>query len=215
MTFTSGQAKACTGGLGNAKPDVSMMMCSRAGLRAKIALIAARKSSATVQQTHPLASSVTSSSRQVGIPQPSIIPRSMPRLPNSLIRSASRRPPLCSSRCRIRLVLPAPRKPVTTVAGSLAVTTVSLAGSPARGRRRCSADEGVVPKLTVSRNQRPKQFLKGRAALCGRNFSAGLTTYRTSGWSLRPEDFRRMRVAAQNCVCSRTAPIETGPRCGL
>ena len=38
--------------------------------------------------------------------------------PNSLTISAIRRPPAFSSQCRIRLVLPAPRNPVTTVTGT-------------------------------------------------------------------------------------------------
>ena len=92
--------------------------------------MAGRKSSATVQQMQPLASSITSASRQPSMPQPSRIARSTPRSPNSLISSASRRPPLFSSRCRIRLVLPAPRKPVTTVAGIFAV----IIGEPREGR---------------------------------------------------------------------------------
>ena len=51
-----------------------------------------RKSSATVQQMQPLASSTMSSSPQVASPQPSSSSRSMPISPNSLTMSAMRRP---------------------------------------------------------------------------------------------------------------------------
>ena len=75
------------------------------------------KSSATVQQMHPLASSRMSSSSQPSMPHPFRISPSMPMSPNSLMMSAMRRPFAFSSRCRMMLVLPAPRNPVITVAG--------------------------------------------------------------------------------------------------
>ena len=79
--------------------------------------MAGRKSSATVQQMQPLASSRTASSSQPSIPHPLTISASTPISPNSLITSARRRPFAWVSRWRIMLVLPAPRNPVITVAG--------------------------------------------------------------------------------------------------
>src|SRR5262245_1709756 len=58
-----------------------------------------------------------SSSVQVSSPQPSRTSRSMPSSPNSLTMTANLCPPALASRCRTKLVLPAPRKPVTIVAG--------------------------------------------------------------------------------------------------
>ena len=76
-----------------------------------------RKSSATVQQMQPFASSRTSSSSQPSMPQPLTISASIPMSPNSLMTRARRRPLAWARRWRMRLVLPAPRKPVITVAG--------------------------------------------------------------------------------------------------
>ena len=51
------------------------------------------------------------------MPQLRSVSPSMPSAPNSLTITAIRRPPACSSKCRTSVVLPAPRKPVTMVAG--------------------------------------------------------------------------------------------------
>jgi len=115
--LTSGQLKAWTSGWGSARPEVSMTMWSGGSARSSSPCSVGRKSSATVQQMQPLASSTTSSARQSAIPQPSSSSRSMPSSPNSLMTKARRRPSACAMRWRIRLVLPAPRKPVTMVAG--------------------------------------------------------------------------------------------------
>src|SRR5262245_49532916 len=65
----------------------------------------------------PFASSTTFSSGQASTPQPLRISPSMPTSPNSLTMIASRLPPAFSRMLRISVVLPAPRKPVTTVQG--------------------------------------------------------------------------------------------------
>ncbi|VVT08555.1 hypothetical protein RV134_260041 [Roseovarius sp. EC-HK134] len=91
------------------------------------------KSSATVQQMQPFDNSITSSSEQVSIPQPLRMSPSTPRSPNSLMMSAMRLPPAFSSICRINVVLPAPRNPVTTVAGILACMSWLLQGLASGG----------------------------------------------------------------------------------
>src|SRR5258708_7747373 len=121
-----GQLNAWTSGFGNARPDVSMMMCSGGSGRSSSASMAGKKSSATVQQMQPLASSLIASASQASRPQPSISERSMPRSPNSLMMKPRRLPLACSISRRIRLVLPAPRKPVITVAGILRAIGSSL-----------------------------------------------------------------------------------------
>ena len=63
----SGHSKAFTSGFGNAKPDVSTMMCSGGGLRASSASSAGTKSSATVQHRQPFVSSMIFSSGQFSI----------------------------------------------------------------------------------------------------------------------------------------------------
>ena len=94
-----------------------MTMWSGGSGRSKSASMVGTKSSATVQQMQPLASSSTSSSWQPSTPQLLRISPSTPRSPNSLMISARRLPFAVSSRCRIVAVLPAPRKPVITVVG--------------------------------------------------------------------------------------------------
>src|SRR5579863_8046902 len=83
-------------------------------------MIAGARSSATVQQMQPLASSTIASSGQAASAQPLTRSPSTPTSPNSLMISASRRPPALARRWRISVVLPAPRKPVTMVTGVLA-----------------------------------------------------------------------------------------------
>src|SRR6516164_9034520 len=78
------------------------------------------KSSATVQQMQPLASSTIFSSGQLASAQDFRISPSTPSLPNSLTSTASFLPLALAIRCRISVVLPDPRKPVTTVTGTLA-----------------------------------------------------------------------------------------------
>ncbi len=65
----SGQSNALTSGFGSARPEVSMMMWSGRGSRASRPSMAGRKSSATVQQMQPLASSTILSSGQDSTPQ--------------------------------------------------------------------------------------------------------------------------------------------------
>src|SRR3954470_18980262 len=118
---TSGQLKARMSGFGKASPLVSITMCSGGLGRSSKALMVGRKSSATVQQMQPLASSTMFSSGQSSMPQPLTSSPSTPSSPNSLMISAMRRPRALRSRFWIRLVFPAPRKPVTMVAGVLVV----------------------------------------------------------------------------------------------
>ena len=94
-----------------------MTMWSGSGSSASSLSIAGKKSSATVQQMQPLASSMIVSAAQAGSPQPFSMSASMPMSPNSLMMRARRRPLAFCRRWRIRVVLPAPRKPVTIVAG--------------------------------------------------------------------------------------------------
>src|SRR5688572_13482590 len=116
---TSGQLNAFTSGLGSASPLVSITICSGGLGRSSKARMVGRKSSATVQQMQPLASSTMFSSGQPSILQPFTNSPSTPVSPNSLMMSAMRLPLALRSRFWIRVVLPAPRKPVTTVAGIL------------------------------------------------------------------------------------------------
>ena len=115
----AGQLKALTSGLGRARPEVSIRMCSGGDGRLKSFSSAGTKSSATVQHRHPFGSSTMSSLVQPFIPQPSMKEPSKPMSPNSLTSTASRRPSAFSRRWRTSVVLPAPRKPVTTVQGTL------------------------------------------------------------------------------------------------
>src|SRR6185295_3608074 len=78
------------------------------------------KSSATVQQMQPFASSTMFSSGQLASAQDFRISPSTPSLPNSLTSTASFLPPALVIRCRISVVLPEPRKPVMTVTGIFA-----------------------------------------------------------------------------------------------
>ena len=103
---------------------------------------AGTKSSATVQQMQPFASSTISSSVQFSTPQLRRISPSMPTSPNSLTMIARRLSPAPSSRLRISVVLPAPRKPVTTVQGTRSkvwlmrlILFVRAGSSPWRGLR--------------------------------------------------------------------------------
>ena len=92
-------------------------MCSGGFSRSNNASIVGKKSSATVQQIQPFASSIILSSSQPSIPHPANIARSIPKSPNSLIIKAMRLPPAFSNMCRINVVFPAPKNPVITVAG--------------------------------------------------------------------------------------------------
>src|SRR4029077_4512489 len=82
--------------------------------------MAGMKSSATVQQMQPLASSTILSAGQLASAHDLRISPSTPSLPNSLTSTASFLPLALLIRCRISVVLPDPRKPVTTVTGTLA-----------------------------------------------------------------------------------------------
>ena len=136
----AGQSNALTSGFGKASPDVSMMMWSGRFSCASNASIAGAKSSATVQHRQPLASSTMFSSGQLSTPQARKISPSTPTSPNSLITSARRRSRVVSSKWRISVVLPAPRNPVTMVAGIFVLISSPLThcgpGTRARERRQ-------------------------------------------------------------------------------
>ena len=83
-----------------------------------------RKSSATVQQIQPLASSMISSALQLSAPHSCNMSPSMPISPNSLTIKARRLPLACMIMSRMSVVLPDPKKPVITVAGMREVAMV-------------------------------------------------------------------------------------------
>ena len=121
-----------------------MTMWSGFGSRASSAIIAGAKSSATVQQMQPLASSMIASRGQAASAQPLRRSPSTPTSPNSLMMSASRRPPACASRWRISVVLPAPRKPVTMVTGVLASMRGPFRGAKLREHERRRARDDAL-----------------------------------------------------------------------
>src|SRR6185503_12925540 len=84
------------------------------------------KSSATVQQMQPLVSSTISPGAQAFAAHSSTNPPSNPASPNSLTMTAMRRPSACVSSERSNVVLPAPRKPVSTVTGTRDIAIFSL-----------------------------------------------------------------------------------------
>jgi hypothetical protein len=100
------------------------------------------KSSATVQQMQPLASSTMLSAGQSGMAQDFRISPSTPSVPNSLTTTASRRPPAWRMRWLISVVFPAPRKPVTMVTGTFARSGMhkTLPRAERRTRGRASPD---------------------------------------------------------------------------
>ena len=117
-----GQFSAATSGSGSARPLVSTTIPSRLSARSSSFSIVGKKSSWTVQQRQPFASSTKRVSSSSSGQKPQLRNRapSMPTSPNSLT-STARRWPLRSSKWRSRVVLPAPRKPVTTVTGNLPI----------------------------------------------------------------------------------------------
>ncbi len=104
--------KVCATGAGFAKPVVSTRMASKPPLRFIKPSMMRIRSPRTVQQTQPLFISKTSSSAST------IKSLSIPISPNSFTMTAYFLP-CCSVRIRFnRVVLPAPRKPVSTVTGT-------------------------------------------------------------------------------------------------
>ena len=104
--------------MGRASPDVSIRIWSGRGSSASRRSTVGMKSSATVQQMQPLASSTMFSAGQSGMAQDCRMSPSTPRVPNSLTTTANRRPPALRIRWLISVVLPAPRKPVMIVTGT-------------------------------------------------------------------------------------------------
>ena len=136
----SGQSKAFRSGLGRARPEVSIRMCSGCGSSFISCSMVGMKSSATVQQMQPFASSMIFSAGQFGMAQDFRISPSTPTSPNSLTTTARRLPPGFCIRWLMSVVLPEPRKPVTTVTGILA--------------------RSVMDQLSLSGGMRAMQFLR-------------------------------------------------------
>ncbi len=124
-------------------------MCSGGASSASSASIAGTKSSATVQQRHPFASSTICGAAQSSSPQLRRMSPSTPTSPNSLMTSARRRSCVASTRCRMSVVFPAPKKPVTMVAGILPLMLASRfchAGQRRRREAETSAARGPANK---------------------------------------------------------------------
>src|SRR5260370_1830110 len=88
-------------------------MCSTGGVRPRIVSNAGTKSSATVQQRQPLASSTMFSCGQDAAPQALRISPSIPTSPNSFTITANRPPFPDANTWRISVVLPPPNNPGT------------------------------------------------------------------------------------------------------
>ncbi len=97
---------------------------------------------------------------------------STPTSPNSLMISARRRPAAFSSTWRIRVVLPAPRKPVTMVTGIFVIVcrmphlqtgnSVGTAANPECRIGRWSAPRRGTPPVASALFRRPVSWLVGR-----------------------------------------------------
>ena len=131
-------AKVCNTGPGSAKPEVSMTTRSKLGTapRARSANRARRvscRSVRTVQHKQPLPSSTVTS----------LLDRnsawSMPISPNSLTTIAVLAPSARARRARIKVVLPAPRKPVTAIDRQARAAGAALA--PPKRRRALPGEQ--------------------------------------------------------------------------
>src|ERR1700730_15959434 len=123
---TAGHANALSSGCGSARPEVSMTMASSGRSRDSNLSMVGTKSSATVQQMQPLVSSTISPGAQAFAAPSSTSPPSNPASPNSLTITAMRRPSAWVNSERSSVVLPAPRKPVSTVTGTRDIYQFSL-----------------------------------------------------------------------------------------
>ena len=160
----AGQSNALSSGFGSARPEVSIRMWSGRWGIAISASIVGMKSSATVQQMQPLASSTMFSAGQLASAQDFRISPSTPTVPNSLTRIARRRPCGFCIRWRMSVVLPAPRKPVMTVTGILVrsdMGQLSIGGMRARlclrkitGRSR----QGTRPSGVAAKSPAPRRI---------------------------------------------------------
>ena len=136
-TVSSGASRQMTGSIrlrmmssGSATPLVSITMASGRGLRRSRLASVRSKSPSSEQQMQPLARLMTPLSA------PAISSASILIAPKSLTTAAMRRPSAC---CRMRLtsvVLPAPRKPVTSRIGTCMAVRLP--------RRRGGAPAGPV-----------------------------------------------------------------------
>ena len=109
--MSSSTKKVCTTGPGSARPVVSMRMWSNLSRRFMRLPTMRMRSPRTVQQMQPLFISKISSSALMTSSW------SIPISPNSFSITAMRWPCCSVSRRFMRVVLPAPRKPVRTVTG--------------------------------------------------------------------------------------------------
>ncbi len=197
-----------------------MMRWSGGGSRASSCSIAGRKSSATVQQMQPLASSMIEPSVQTGSPQffaisPRISP-STPTSPNSLMISARRRPAALARIWRISVVLPAPRNPVTMVAGirdgrarerSFIKPRSRCGGAPDCGAPRRAGSFAGGGRRHRSRPERPAGLILDRTAGFLARGSASRAAF--PGVQELPVAFRhattRLQLRGQLWICASFA----------
>ena len=110
-----GSRRVSSTGCGSAMPVVSMTRWSRSARRASSSATASQRLSLIVQQTHPFDSSTTPVEMARSDTSSEV---SMSTAPNSLTSAPMRTPRAVVRRWLSRVVLPAPRKPVSTVVGS-------------------------------------------------------------------------------------------------
>ena len=125
-SWRSGRPSVQTRGNGSARPEVSKSTRSRSP-RPLSSRIAATRSGLRTQQAQPSLISTRASVAGAS---------SIPATPLSFWRTPIRRPPAAASRRFRSVVLPAPRKPVTTVTGSGEATPPSVRGRRASDYRR-------------------------------------------------------------------------------
>ncbi len=118
-TMSSGASRQITGSIrlrtmsaGSATPLVSITIASGCGDRRRIVASVRSRSPSREQQMQPFARLTTPSLA------PAISSASMLMAPKSLTTAAIRRPPAWASRWFTTVVLPAPRKPVTSRTGT-------------------------------------------------------------------------------------------------
>src|SRR6201996_3246772 len=161
------------------------------------------KSSATVQHRQPLVNSTMASSGQLASAQPFKMSPSMPRSPNSLTSTASRRPSGFSIRCRTKVVLPAPRKPVMMVTGVFSIDMISSSD-----RLRGWRDARDHP---LAEDGRP--FAPRHQAVCGRRIARGAGDQVID--ASKPEVAIDIAPAAGRGECDAAAAIAVGEAFGF
>src|SRR5918997_4648457 len=149
----------CRMGAGSARPVVSTTTLSRRGIsprwsRSRSSSSASTRSSRVVQQTHPLPSSTARSSTRLSRWW------SSPTSPNSLTSTAVLDIEGSVRTLPSSVVLPLPRKPVTTVTGRVARPPATGLPAPSRGGRALVCQR--LPQGRVERVERP-----AREPFCG------------------------------------------------